>query len=258
LIYAAFTLWLFLILFAGIGVYRLWGKMVKADWLNWVLLPGTVVSEMAYIFGSLITGGEVRRAKLLPVKGASKGENSEPTTETSGGLKLVGSVVASLFSIVACVAAILLLRKLLGAPVIEKFIGIFSTTEVPQELPRSLDSFWSQVEGQVRLLRRMSETWWELDWLNWRVPLFVYLVACLSVRIAPVNRPIRPTLAAAVLIAALIALAGLISKSFSGLMSDVWPLLTYIWANLLFLLAATLLLSGLVRLVRILLGKSEQ
>ena len=82
MIYAAFTLWLVLILFAGIGVYRLWTKLVKPAWVNWALLPGTVVSEMAYIFGCLITGGEIRRAKLMPDGGGRKGNtDGEPATQ---------------------------------------------------------------------------------------------------------------------------------------------------------------------------------
>ena len=257
MIYAALALWLFLILFAAVGVYRLWARMIRPAWLDWALLPGTVVSEMAYIFGCLITGGEIRRAKILPGKGGSKAGGAQPPTEATGGLKVIGPVVASLLAILACVGAILLLHKLLGQPIIEKFIGIWPQARLPQELPRSIESFWDQMETQVRLLRRMSQTCGELDWLDWRVPLFVYLTACLSIRIAPVSRPIRPTLAAAVVIAAIIALIGLISSSFRGLISDVWPLLTYLWASLLFLLVATLLLNGLVHLVRVLLGRTK-
>ena len=259
MIYAAFTLWLLLILFAGIGVFRLVSRLVKPSILNWVLLPGTIVSEMAYIFGCLITGGEVRRAKLLPgkVHPHSKTETGEPTTETAGGMKVVSPIVASLLTILACAAAILLIRKLLGSPVIDKFIGIWPSAQVPQKLPTSMADFWEQIEAQVRLLRRMSETLWKLDWLDWRAPLFVYLAACLSIRIAPVNRPIRPTLAAAAVIAALIGLIGLVIQNFAGLMNDVWPLLTYIWANLLFLLALALLITGGVSLARILAGKEK-
>ena len=72
MIYATFTVWLFLVLFVGAGVYRLWSGMVRPAWVNWALLPGTVVSEMAYIFGCLITGGAIRRATLLDVPGVGR------------------------------------------------------------------------------------------------------------------------------------------------------------------------------------------
>jgi len=81
-------------------------------------------------------------------------------------------------------------------------------------------------------------------------PLFVYLSACLSVRLAPTTRPVRPTLAAAVLLAAVIAGIGAISGGLRHLINDIWPLLTYIYATLLFLLAVSGLVKGLVALAK--------
>ena len=64
-----------------------------------------------------------------------------------------------------------------------------------------------------------------------------------------------------VAIAAAIALIGFISRRFDWrfdeLMKDIWPLLTYIWASLLFMLVVTLLLRGVVAIVRILAGKDS-
>ena len=60
MVYVEFTVWLLLIVFCSIAVYRLWTGMVRPAWVNWVLLPGTVVSEMAYIFGCLITGRQTQ------------------------------------------------------------------------------------------------------------------------------------------------------------------------------------------------------
>jgi len=259
-IYAAFTLWLLLILFMGVGIYRLWGKLVKPAWVNWALLPGTVVSEMAYIFGCLITGGEIRRAKLMPDAPTGQGAaDGEPTTEATGGVKYVGPLVAALLSIAAAAAAILVVHALLGEPVMTEFSGgggMLSTAALPKELPTSWDALWRQVGGQVHLLRRMCETWGEVDWLNWRVPLFVYLSFCLAIRLFPVSRPMRATLAVVVAIAVVIALVGLIWRRFAALMAnDLWPLLTYVWAALLFGLVVTLLLRGVVALVGVLTGK---
>ena len=107
----------------------------------------------------------------------------------------------------------------------------------------------------MRLLRRMCETWGELDWFNWRVPLFVYLSLCLSIQLSPVRRRIRATLAAVIAIAAMIAVTGLIWRRFAHLMQSIWPMLTYVWASLLFLLVLTLVILGVVSLVYILLGR---
>lgn len=254
--YAAFTVWLLLMLFMGMGIFRLWAGLVQPARVSWALLPGTVVSEMAYIFGCLITGGEIHRAKLMPGKGGGKGEGgSEPTTEASSGLKFIGPLVAALVSIVACAAAILAVHALLGERIIEAFTANLHDAKLPKELPLQFAAFWDQLEGQVVLLRRMCETWRDLDWLNWRVPLFVYLAACLSIRLAPVRRDPRATLAAVVVIAGVIALIGTLNSRFDNLMSRLWPLLTYVWANLLFILSASLVLRGLIALAFVLGGK---
>ncbi|MDY6914490.1 MAG: hypothetical protein SVT52_08560 [Planctomycetota bacterium] len=267
MIYAAFTFWLVLILFTGIGVYRLWTSLLKPLWVNWALLPGTVVSEMAYIFGCLITGGEIRRAKLIDTprratsRRASAAGEDDAGTEATPKLKIIGPIIAALVAIVGCGAGILVAHALLGEPVIQEFVTggglIPSAVQLPQKLPTGWDALWQQIEQQIHLLRRMAETWGRMNWLNWRVGIFVYLAACLSIRLAPVRRPIRPTLAAVLAIAAVIAVIAAASRSFKGLMKDLWPLLTYIWTSLLFLLVITLLIYGLVLLVRVLVDKSE-
>ena len=269
MIYAALTLWLLGILAMGFGIHRLWSAMLRAQWVNWALLPGTIVSEMAYIFGCLIMGGEIRRAKLLDLPGgktagprggkSSSSSDGEPATEAAPRWKVAGPLVASLLSLAACMAGILIAHSLLGGPVIREFItgeGHLSSAGLPRALPTSWTDFWSQAEWQVALLHRMAETCGQVDWFNWRVPLFVYLSLCLSIRLAPVGRPVRPTLAAAVAIAAVIAVAGLLSTRFDGLTSDVWPLVTYVWSSLLLLLVGSLVARGLVGLVRVLIGKS--
>lgn len=260
MIYAAFTFWFFLILFAGIGVYRIWTGLTRPMYVQWALLPGTIVSEMAYIFGCLITGGEVRKAKLIDMPGSGKGRRGrgggeEAATDTTPGIRFVGPVLASMLSILACGGAILAAWALLGKPVIGSFMQ-GGGAELPRELPTSWDGVWDTAGRQVLLVRRMFEALGDFAWRTWRGPLFVYLAACLSVRLSPVTRPIRPTLAAVVVLAGLIALIGAISGLFGTALQDkAWPLLTYVWANLLFLLTLTLLVRGLVGLVRILAGK---
>ena len=260
LIYAAFTVWLLLILFMAIGVHALWSRMVKPVWVAWALLPGTIVCEMAYIFGCLITGGEIRRAKILPGKtGAkSKAADGEPGTESTPRLKVIGPILAALFAVIACIAGVVAAHAFLGEPVIKEFIHGWTLplAALPDRLPASGGAFWDQLRHQASLLQRMTETLGKLHWLNWRVPLFVYLTICFSIRLAPVRRDLRYTLASVLVITGAIALAGAVSPRFANLVRDVWPLLTYIWTVLLFLLIATLLLHGLLALFRVLAGKS--
>ena len=260
MIYAAFTFYLLLILFMGVGIYKLWTKLTRPGWVNWALLPGTVVSEMAYIFGCLITGGEIRRARLIPGKqagagGKAGGKDSEPTTEAAPRVKYVGPIVAALASIVACGTAIVAVRGLLGGQVINEFAtggGLLSAAALPRELPTGWEAIWHHISRQVALLRRMCETWGNVNWLDWSVPVFVYLSLCLSIRLAPVRQAIRASLAAAVAISVAAAATGFVWRRFADVLSDIWPLLTYVWASLLLMLVLTLLLLGIVALVRIL------
>jgi len=259
-IYAAFTFWLLLIIFAGVGVYRLWAGLGKGVWLNWALLPGTIVSEMGYIFGCLITGGEVRRARIVPDPAAAgkAGNDGEPTTEASARLKYAGPILAALISIIACAAAILVVHSLLGGPVMGRFStagGLLAHASLPTALPTSWDMLWDQITGQVVLLKRMCETWAGADWLDWRVGLFIYVSLCLAIKLSPTGRALRPTLAAAVAASVIVALVGLVWPRFSGLIQDIWPLLTYVWASLLTVLVVTLIIRGLVALVCVLAGK---
>ena len=238
--------------------------MFRPAWVNWALLPGTVVSEMAYIFGCLITGGEIRRAKLISVGGVGRSRSRQgqdaPATDSSPRLKIVGPIVASLIAIVAPMAGIVLIEWLSGGEVIRTFVGggrgpvvlVKWPAALAQTIPLSWDGFWKQLGTQVSLLRRMCETWVQLDWLDWRTGVFIYLTACLSVRLAPMRRPVRPALAAVAAIAAVIALVGAVSSDFKGLMQNIWPLLTYVWTMLLFGLVATGLVRGALAFVRVL------
>ena len=301
-IYLAFSVYLLGVLFLGLGVYRLLAGMIRPAWLNWLLLPGTIVSEMAWIFGCLITGGEIRRAKFMeggkgggkpadgaPAKGGGGGGSAEPATEGAPKLGFFGPVLAALFSIVACGAGIYAANQFLGQPVIHQFqhptpaaktarsplspsaahaapTGQPAATagnskspaesySLPQAMPSSGDQFWDQVSQHLGLVRRMVDTVTELEWTNWRVPLFVYLAGCLSIRLFPVRRPVRASLLAVVVAAGVIAIIGLVWRQFSSLMSDLWPLVTYVWTSLMFLLLAALVVRGVVGLIKAIGGK---
>ncbi len=255
MVYVEFVIWLLLICFCGIGIYRLWTQLLRPAWVSWVLLPATLVSEMAYIFGCLITGGEVRRAKLV----ADAGGDAEPTTEAQPRWKTLGPVVAALLAILACGGAIGLADWLLGEPVMAEFDFAANLAD-PSRQSAGLNVWhllWIRVDNQVRLLRETCETLARLNWLDWRVVLFVYLSACLSVRLTPVGRQLRATLVAAAIVAVTFVLVGAVTTRFDDILHFVRPILTYVWGLLLLLLAVTLTLRGAVGLVRIFSGEAK-
>lgn len=254
MIYAAFALWFFIILFMAVGVRALWARLVKPVWVAWALLPGTIVSEMAFILGSLITGGEIRHAKILP----SSGNEGDTEAQAEPRLKIIGPTIASILAVAACCGGIIVSHQLLGQPFIREFIfpNELPLSAVPKSLPTTGGAFWDMLAEQARLLQRMSNTIVSVDWLNWRVPLFVYLTICFSLRLCPGRRDLRFTLLAVLVLTALIGLAGVFLPSLGDLMGQFWPLLTYIWTLVLYLLAVSLVIWGAVALVGVLRGRS--
>ncbi len=246
--------------------------MTKPIVVTILLLPGTIVSELAYILGCLITGGEIRRARIMPDKGADGGQ---PTTESQSKLGFFSPLVASMFAIVACGAVILTLNHCVGAGknVIDHFsphdrtgaVVLKSKGLLPpygevesQEGGGAVNHFWDLVHAQVGLLQHFTDKLGGLNWKDWKVWLLIYLSLCLAVRLSVATRPIRPTLAAVVLIAGGIALTGALWPKFKDLMENVWPVLSFIWGLLLLTLVLALLLAALVALLRSLFGKSAR
>ncbi|MEI7835205.1 MAG: hypothetical protein WCK05_02195, partial [Planctomycetota bacterium] len=81
MLYVTLALWLFGLLLMGHGIYRLLGGIGRPAWVHWVLLPGSLVSAMGYIFGSLITGGEIRRASLMGGSLSGSGKGQQPASQ---------------------------------------------------------------------------------------------------------------------------------------------------------------------------------
>jgi hypothetical protein len=256
LIYAAFVLWLSLILGMGLGVYRLWSQLLRPIWVNWAILPGTVVSEIAYIVGCLITGGEVDQAKLMDGgSGSRKKSSSKSEPKSKRRLRTAGSVLAILVSILACAGGILVVHHLLGRHVTDQLGSIWSSSgELPEDLPMTWPAFWGQLSHLVHMQRQACEALPRLEWTRWEVVLFVYLSMCLAIRLTPMRGSARQKLAAVLLIAGIVAVvAGLVPQSREAVQT-VWPLLTYVWTSLLTVLLASLVLCGAITVIRVVAG----
>lgn len=267
MVYLAFGLYLLLIILAAAGIYKLLTGLIKPAATAWLLLPGTIVSEMGYIFGCLITGGEIRRAKLIESGGKPKaGEGAGGSGGASKGgagtdvaqkNRALGSLAGALMSIMACGAGIVVATQYLGQPVVQQYTQpverSLAPARLPVELPNNGDTFWKHVHNNVYLLQRMCTVVPELKW-NWRTGLFIYLVICLAVRMAPISRSLRASLAAAIVLSGGLAMVGFAWPK-GPVPGQLWPLLSFLWACMLLVLVATLLLRGGIGLVRSLSGQ---
>ena len=258
MVYAAFVFWLVLILGMGVGVYRLWSQLLRPAWVNWAILPGTIVSEVSYIFGCLITGGEIQRAKLMDGGSGSK-PRSKRSSESKPRFRTFGAVSSSLVSVLACAGAIVGIEWLLGQPVMATFRQVWSASgNLPDKLPLSWTALWGELDHLMRLQRHACEALVRLEWAQWQVSVFVYLSLCLAIRLTPVRGTSRQTLAAVLIIFGLVALIGGLVPESRTVIEQYWPLLTYVWSVVLTLLLASLIFCGVVAVIRVVAGTSRR
>ena len=218
--------------------------------MDWVLLPGVLVAELAYVSGCLITGAEICSASLFPT-----GSGRNAMTQATPRVKVAGPLASALIAMAGCVAVIIAVHGLLDKPVVRDFIMAGGDLSA---LPATSQEFWDFPGSQIKLVQKMYETCLNADWLNWRVPLFVYVALCLSIRLGPVRRPVRPTMGAAVLAGIILALVQQAGGEWPGRIEGLWLLLTYIWASLLLALLVVALVRGAVYLVKVLRDDSEK
>ncbi len=245
MLYASLTFWLLVIVFSAWGIHSLWSLLVKPRVVNSVLLPGTLVAQLGHVLGLLITGNSVRNTMLM-----SDDEEGDPQTDPPEKTKIpvVGPILVGLLPLVACGACLYLAAHYWGGNVLGHLAGDF---RVP-ELPRSIAGIWDLLRGSVTLIEQMLNAIVSSDLMNWSTALFLYLAICLTVRMAPFDGHRRGAIGAILLAGVLIALVSSLSGQTDRLVASSWPILSFSVAMLLFLLLVSLLISGLVGLIRIL------
>jgi hypothetical protein len=245
-LYAALTFWLIVIMFTAWGVHEMWSGLVKRRVVNAVLLPGTVVAQIAHLLGVLLSGASVRNAKLMGDD--EKGDpESDPPEKTR--LPVVGPILIGLLPLVACAVCLHLSAQYLGDAVINRA----SDTLLPKALPLTLAGFFDLLHTSVDLVEGMLDAIIRSDLPNVWTAIFLYLAVCLTVRMAPFEGHQRGAIGAIVLAAVVISVvASLVPNVRLFIEYASWPILSFAVAMLLFLLLVSLLIRGLVDLIRIL------
>ena len=64
MLYAALTFWLLVVVFTAWGVHHIWSGLLKPRTVNLLLLPGTLVAQIGYVMGVLVSGGTLRTGIL--------------------------------------------------------------------------------------------------------------------------------------------------------------------------------------------------
>lgn len=242
--YAEMVFWLLVIVFSAWGVHRLWSSLVQPKVVNSILLPGTLVAQLGYVLGLLVTGGTVNNTALI--KDDDSGEPQTPQ-ESESRVPLLGTIIIALLPMIGCAVAIYWSSRFFGASILD---GMDKTSVSDLPLPTTLSFFFGLLRQSVTLVEQLVNVVTNHDLTNWRTLLFLYLVICLTVRMAPLSGNLRGSLGA-------IFLTGLIAFVIEQLMSgtpgpvtQAWPLITFSVAVLLFLLIVSLLVKGMVCLVK--------
>jgi len=248
--YASLTFWMLVIVFAALGVHRLWSSLVQPRVVNSLLLPGTLVATIGHVIGMLITGGTVNNTTL--VKDDATGEPQTGSGEIKTRVPFVGTVIIALLPMVGCAVAIYWIARYLGSPILA------AMEQAPFDrmlLPTSLPLFFATLRELLTLVERLVNVIRQSDLRNWQTLLFLYLVVCMTVRMAPLSGNVRGALGAILLTGVLAFLIGQATGTAEGsAMGSAWPLVTFCVAVSLLLLILSLLATGAVHLVRTILN----
>jgi hypothetical protein len=245
MLYAALTFWLLVIVFSAWGVHWLWSRLIKPRAVNTVLLPGTLIAQLGHVLGLLVTGNPVRNTALM-----GDDEKGEPTSDSpeKQRIPVIGPILIGLLPLVACAACLYVAAVSLGRGILLEG----ATPRLPDALPLTLTAMWELLRTSITVTENMLNAIRNSDLLNWANALFLYLAVCLTVRMTPFEGNRRGAVGAILLSGLVIGLlASFISPVHEAVRSS-WPILSFAVGMLLFLLLVSLLISGVVGLVRIL------
>ena len=243
--YISLTFWLLVIVWTAWGVHRLWSGMIKAKVLNTLLLPGTLIAQLGHVLGLLVTGATVSNTTLY--KDDESGD-PETTTNPKPRVPVIGPVVIGMLPLLACAVAVYYAARYLGQPI----LGNLTTHTVGPALPTSLGGVFQMLRDQITLVESLLSAITSADLADWKTGLFLYLLICLCVRIAPFPGNLRGSLAAIVILGIGAATISSLFDMADPRVQNGWAVLNLTVATLLFLLLVSLIARGGVGLVQVL------
>jgi len=245
MIYALTSFWLTVIVLMAWAVYVLWGKIVKPKAVNIALLPGTLVAQIGRIVGLLITGARINNTALM-----DDGDDGAPANDSqyTSKLPVFGPVIVGFLPLLATGLMTYVVLIGLGRPVVKAAMsgGAASPSGLMmRELPADSSAFWDQLRGLVTLAQNAMDAVLHADMVGWRIGLFVYLMICMTVRMAPFSGNARGHLGAIAGAGVTLALAGTLTPKPADALEQLWPLVSLTVGWLFLLLLISLLAWGI-------------
>lgn len=244
MIYAAMTFWMLLVVLMAWGGHRLWAGMIKPKVFNTLLLPGTLAAQTGHVLGLLVTGATIRNTTLI--KDDESGE-PETTPDPEPRIPVIGPVIIAMLPLLACAAGVFLVTKFVANPFSPSLQSAADAT-----LPMSLADVWELLRKLITLAESAVASLRGGDFSDWRYWVSVYLMICLTIRMAPFPGYLRGSLGAIVVLGVGAALITSLLDVADPRVVQGWALLNAVVATLLLLLLASLMVRGTVGLVRVL------
>lgn len=244
MIYAAMTFWLLFTVLTAWGVHRLWSGMVKPRIFNAMLLPGTLVAQLGHVLGLLVTGATVTNTTLF--KDDDSGD-PETTPAPASRIPVIGPVIIGMLPLLACATGIYFVAEYLGGDILANL----SFQTVGPSLPETTSAFWQFLRDQITLSESIVAAASAANFTQWSTWLFMYLLVCLAVRMAPFPGNLRGALGAIVVLGVGAALVASLFDFADPRVQKGWSVLNLTVAALLILLMASLVVRGGVGLVQI-------
>ena len=246
MLYVAMTFWLMVIVFCAWGVHQLWSGLIRPRTVNSILLPGTLVAQLGHVLGLLVTGATVSNTTLY------KDESGEPETtkDAKPKIPIIGPVIIGLLPLLACATAIFFVAQYLGGGMVDQA----TQKSVAAALPESMPGVWQLLRDHVTLAENALDAARSADTGRWQAWLFIYLLICLTVRMAPFPGTMRGSLGAILLLGVGAWAMGMVVPASGSAILGGWPIMSLSVATLSFLLLASLAVRGGVGLMRMLLG----
>ncbi len=245
MIYATLVFWLLVIVLSAWGVHALWSGMVKPRVVNILLLPGTLVAQMGHVLGLLVTGATVNNTTLI--KDDDTG-GPQQTHDAKPKVPVVGPVIIGLLPLVACAAGIFIAANVLNTSAVQ---GL-THHRVATALPLSLPAFWELLRQQLSVMEVTLTGILYSAFGDLRSILFVYLLVCLTVRMAPFPGHLRDSLSAIVVMGIIAAIVGQFVHPTRTIVESGWAILSLAVATLLLLLLFSSLVRGAISLGKML------
>jgi hypothetical protein len=243
MLYAAVTFWMLMLMLIAWGVQQLWGSMLRSWMMESILLPGTLVARLGHLVGCVMTGAAMEGAAHDEAE-----ESDEPEPRLRPRPPVIGPIFLALLPMMACMVGLACVMNGLG----RDMVGRVGEPTMEMSVPTTTAGAWQMLRDMITLTEHMVGTLTSAEFWRWQSWLFLYLVVCLAVRMAPLPGTLRGAVGATVVLGLVSALFGQLFPQAQDRIRQGWEVLSFAVAVLLFLLLLGLIIRGTMSLARVL------